>query len=785
MFKSMMMAVIGCLLSLYANAQFSISGTVRDRKSNQPLVGATVQMDESKRVTVTDEFGKFTISRISAGEYSLTIKFLGFEEKTEKVTIPMTESIEVELNESSLVTDEVIVYATRANENTPTTFSTITQQSLQKQNFGQDMPYLLNWTPSVVTTSDGGTGVGYTGLRIRGSDATRVNVTINGIPYNDSESQVTYWVDIPDVASSTKSVQIQRGVGSSTNGAGSFGGSVNVQTLVLQAEPYAEVTTSGGSFGTHRLSIKAGTGLINNRWAFDGRVSKIKSDGYVDRASSDLDSYYLSGGFYNKNTIVKFITFGGHEKTYQSWNGVDAETMKANRTFNSAGALYDANYNVIRYHNNEVDDYRQDHYQFHLTQKINDYWNVAASLHYTYGRGFYEQYKQDKKFIEYGLDNVILTSDTIKSGDFIVRKWLDNKFYGTTFSLNYERNKTALVIGGAFNRYGDANHFGEIIWAQYASNSQIGHRYYQGKSQKDDFSMYTKLNYNFSSSINGFIDLQFRAINYKTAGIKDDLDQYDVKDEFNFFNPKAGLSYTLPNRDILYASYALANREPNRTDYIESEVKPKSEHLENLEIGWRKSATRYNFELNYYLMNYTNQLVLTGNLDNVGNPIRANVGKSYRTGIELSGIVRISKQLSLGANGTWSASKNQDYVIDPANLNEKKNTSIILSPNWIAGSQLSYNIFSNLQLTLLSKFVGKQYLDNSESDELSLPSYFVNDARCTYDISPKGMKNIAFSVLVNNLFDIEYSSNGYAYGTTPYFYPQAGRNFLAMVTLKF
>jgi iron complex outermembrane recepter protein len=784
MFK-FMMAVIGCSLSLNARAQFSISGTVRDGKGNQPLAGATVQMDESKRVTVTDEFGRFTFSKISEGSYLLTIKFLGFEEKTENVIVPMKESLKVELTESSVMTDEVIVYATRANEKTPTSFTTLSQQSLQKQNFGQDMPYLLNWTPSVVTTSDGGTGVGYTGLRIRGSDASRINVTINGIPYNDSESQGTYWVDIPDVASSTKSVQIQRGVGSSTNGAGSFGGSVNVQTLVLQAEPYAELTASGGSFGTQRFTLKAGTGLINTRWAFDGRVSKIKSDGYIDRASSDLDSYYLSGGYYNKNTILKFITFGGHEKTYQSWNGNDAETMKTNRTFNSAGALYDANYNVIRYHSNEVDDYRQDHYQLHLTQKINEYWNVAVALHYTYGRGFFEQYKQNENFSNYGLDNVILKSDTIKKSDFIVRKWLDNKFYGSTFSVNYERNKVALVIGGAANRYGDANHFGEIIWAQYASNSQIGQRYYQGQSQKDDFSLYTKLNYDFSSSLNGFIDLQVRTINYKTAGTKDGLGQYDLSDQFNFFNPKLGLSYTLANKDILYASYAVANREPNRTDYIEGEVKPKSEHLENLEIGWRKNTTRYNFELNYYLMSYTDQLVLTGNLDNVGNPIRANVGKSYRTGIELSGGFKITSKLTVGANGAWSSNKNQDYIIDPTNLSEKKSTSIILSPSWIAGSQLSYNIFSNLQLTWLSKFVGKQYLDNSESDELSLPSYFVNDIRCTYDISPKGIKNIAFSVLVNNLFDVEYSSNGYAYGTTPYFYPQAGRNFLAMLTLKF
>ncbi|MBA4144933.1 MAG: TonB-dependent receptor, partial [Cytophaga sp.] len=408
MFKSMIVAVV-VLLSTHTIAQhFSIAGTVKNGKSNQVLAGASVQVENQNRFAVTDEFGRFRIEKLPAGEYSLLIRFVGFEEKVENVSLSQNVNMAIAMNESAQLTDEVVVYATRANDKTPTTFTNVSGQALSKQGFGQDMPYLLNWTPSLVTTSDAGAGIGYTGLRIRGSDATRINVTINGISYNDSESQGTFWVNIPDISSSTQSVQIQRGVGTSTNGAGAFGGSVNVQTISQQADPYADIMVGGGSFNTQRYTLKAGTGLINGKWSFDGRVSQITSDGYIDRASSDLHSYYLSGGYYGKKTIVKAIMFGGQEETYQSWNGNDAATMKTNRTFNSAGALYDENWNVTGYYNNEIDHYRQDHYQLHVTQKLNTYWNANVSLHYTYGRGYYEQYKQNKPFAELGLNDIVL-----------------------------------------------------------------------------------------------------------------------------------------------------------------------------------------------------------------------------------------------------------------------------------------------------------------------------------------------------------------------------------------
>jgi len=779
--------VAACImLTTSAWAQLSIRGTIRDAETKQSLAGATVQLSKTNLTAVSDERGGFEIAKLQAGSYVLVVKFLGYQSREENVELTDDAVLEIELTPTYQLADEVVVYATRANDKTPATFTNVDKQTLQKQNFGQDMPMLLNWTPSLITTSDAGTGIGYTGLRIRGSDATRINVTINGIPYNDSESQGTFWVDIPDIASSTQSVQIQRGVGTSTNGAGAFGGSVNLQTNSLQSDPYSEIMIAGGSFNTQRYTFKAGTGLINDHWAFDAKVSKITSDGYIDRASSDLSSYFISGGYHGKNTVIKALTFGGHEKTYQSWNGIDGETIKTNRTFNSAGALYDENWNVTGYYDNEVDDYRQDHYQLHITQQLNNYWNASVSGHYTYGRGYYEQYKQRKPFVELGLNDLVLKDTTLTYGDFIVRQWLDNKFYGATFSFNYDKEKASLTLGGAFNQYGDAKHFGEIIWAEYSANSQIRQHYYDGKSEKNDFNIYAKWNYEISPAWNAFVDVQYRKVDYKTVGIDSYLIPYDVDESFNFFNPKAGFSYILSENDILYSSYAVANREPARVDYLSSPVKPNPERLNNIEVGWRRNTGKYHMEANYYLMNYTDQLVLTGELDNVGNPIRANIGKSYRTGFELSGTIKLLDRLIWNANATWSKNENKAYVVDGTNLTQKKNTAIALSPNWIAGSQLNWSVFKNFQASVLTKYVGKQFLDNSETESLSLDGYLVNDLRLNYSFSPKGIKAVDVSLLVNNIFDAAYSSNGATYGDgVPYYYPQAGTNFLAMASLKF
>ncbi len=777
-------AVAMLTVACHAQAQFDVTGTIRDAKDRQPLPGATVQVEGSQTSAVTDDLGWFRLEKVSEGEHTLIIRFLGYSDKRGTLTLQGNTTLDFALEEASTMTDEVVVSATRANEKTPTTFMVLNRQAIQKQNFGQDLPYIANWTPSVVTTSDAGAGVGYTGIRIRGSDATRVNVTINGIPYNDSESQGTFWVDIPDIASSTQSIQIQRGVGTSTNGGSAFGASVNLQTNTLQSEPYAEVMTGGGSFNTRRNTLRAGTGLINNHWAFDGKVSRITSDGYVERASSDLGSYYLSGGYYGKKTVIKAITFGGHEKTYQSWYGVDSATLQTHRRMNYAGTIYNPDGTIARYYDNQVDDYNQDHYQLHISQQLGEHWNANASLHYTYGRGYYEEYHQDKSFQSLGLPDITLKDTTLTSSDVIVRQWLDNKFYGVTYSFNYAEGKTNLVIGGAYNQYAQAKHYGEIIWAQY-TQVPIRYHYYEGTSQKNDFNTYAKWNYQLTGALNTFVDLQYRRVDYQTVGTRDDQTPYDVNEHFNFFNPKAGLSYTLSDNIVLYTSYAVANREPNRSDYIDGNVKPRPEKLGNFELGLRRNATRYGFEANYYYMNYTDQLVLTGQLDNGGYPIRTNVGKSYRTGLELSGMVRLSERWTWNANATFSANKNKNFATLENNVPVTKNTTLVLSPGVIAGSQLTWNGFSHFQATWLSKYVGKQYLDNTQRENLTLSSYFINDLRLNYQVVPKGMKEIGFSVLLNNLFNVKYSSNGYSYADAAYYYPQAGRNFMVMMTLRF
>ncbi|HEY5919481.1 MAG TPA: TonB-dependent receptor, partial [Chryseolinea sp.] len=629
MFKSMLVAT-ALLWGVCAYSQkFTITGSVQDGEQNEALSGATVELENTGQFAVTNEKGIFKIEGLAPGNYTVVVRFLGYAPKKEPINVQQDMEVTIKLEATAVITEEVVVYATRANDKTPTTFTHVNKEAIQKQNFGQDIPMLLNWTPSMVTTSDAGAGIGYTGLRIRGSDASRINVTINGIALNDSESQGVFWVNTPDLASSVQSIQVQRGVGTSTNGPGAFGATVNVQTNVLSKKPYAEGIASFGSFNSQRYTLKAGTGMINDHWSFDARVSKVTSDGYIRRATSDLSSYYLSGGFYGNKTIVKAIMFGGHEQTYQAWYGVDQTTMNTDRRFNYSGAIYDDNGSITRFYDREVDDYRQDHYQLHISQQLSAYWNANLSFHYTDGKGYFEQYQQDKSFADLGLPDVTIGDTTIESSDVIVRRWLDNDYYGTTFSANYIKNKTNLTFGGAFSKYDNARHFGEIVWAEVAVDAPIRHVYYDGESEKTDFNVYAKWNYAVTERLSTFLDLQYRVVDYETAGIDNDQSSYAVTDHFNFFNPKVGLSYTVAENSVLYGSYAVANREPNRTDYLDGTEKPKSERLGNLELGWRKNSGKYGIEANFYLMNYLDQLVLTGNISDVGAPIRANVGRSY------------------------------------------------------------------------------------------------------------------------------------------------------------
>ena len=807
------------LTSLSVFAQYTIKGKVTDAETGQALQGANVLLVNSTQGMPTNEQGELSLTDLVAGEYKLVIRMIGYANDERSIDLKGDVDLNISLNRKTTSLSDVIVTGTRATEKTPTTFTTITGEEIKKQNLGQDLPFLLNWTPSVVTTSDAGAGIGYTGIRIRGSDATRINVTINGIPINDSESQGVFWVNTTDIASSAADIQVQRGVGTSTNGAGAFGGSINILTNGLSQEARAEVNTSVGSFNTQKYNAIFSTGLLKDRWAFEGRLSQITSDGFVDRASSDLQSYYLSGGYFGKKTSVKFITFGGDEVTYQSWYGTpearlrnDAagiEAVIANNGFTASQADNLRNsgrsYNFYEY-DNQVDDYGQDHYQLHMAHKFNTNLNLTVAGHYTKGGGFFEEFRNDDDLADYGIADVVLGGTTISSSDLIRRRWLDNDFYGVVYDLNYSTDKIDATFGGGVNKYiGD--HFGEVIWARFSGDSDIRDRYYESRSEKVDFNSYLKMNYQANEKLNIFGDLQYRTVDYKGIGVDNDLRQIDFDKNFNFFNPKVGASYQLNNNANLYASFAIGNKEPNRSDIIDAApgVDPQHETLNNLEIGYKRQSSTGSFEFNYYLMDYKNQLVLTGEVNDVGAGIRTNVADSYRMGIELSGVMKLTKGLFWSANVALSQNRINafdeiifDYGAAFDEFNEVRttftDTDISFSPSVVAGSQLSFIPTSGIEIALLSKYVGEQFLDNTSSDSRKIDAFFVNDLRINYAFETKTIKEVSINLLVNNILNLEYESNGYTFGyfggqsfevRENYFYPQAGTNFLLSLGLSF
>jgi iron complex outermembrane recepter protein len=690
--------------------------------------------------------------------------------------------------------DEIIVSAVRVTSQSPVTFSNLDKKEIAKRNLGQDIPILMNYLPSVVTTTDAGAGVGYTGIRVRGSDASRVNVTINGIPYNDSESQGTFWVNMPDFASSVESLQLQRGVGTSTNGSGAFGASLNVLTENFQSKSGGEIANSFGSFNTRKHTVKFNTGMSKSGFELSGRLSQINSDGFIDRASSDLKGYFLQGIYKGKSTLIKALVFGGQEKTYQAWYGLeDPEKLKNDRTFNVAGMYFDAAGNM-KFYDNEVDNYNQDHYQLHWSEKMNAFWTTNFALHYTYGRGYFEQYKEDEDFATYNFDPIVIGGETISTTDVIRRRWLKNDFFGTTFSANYKKNNIDLILGGAWNKY-QGDHFGEVIWAQFTSNSEIRDRYYDDYANKTDFNVFSKINYKATSCLSLFTDLQYRRVGYQANGVQPTF----VDDVFNFFNPKAGVTFYASDNSSIYFSYAIANREPRRDDYENNSF--KAEHLQDYELGWRFSTPKIKLNTNIYYMKYKDQLVLTGSLNDVGAPIFTNSGKSYRLGLEVDATIQLNDQFMLMPNFALSQNKNQDFFFERDGiLQNLGNTNIAFSPNFIASNQLVYQPFDNFQAAFLSKFVSEQYMGNIDAANSKLDSYFVNDLNLNYVLKTnKVFESITFSLLVNNLFDLEYESNGYFYtydddfsnpGTITTiegsgFYPQAGRNFFIGMNLKF
>lgn len=715
---------------------------------------------------------------------------------------------------AEIALEEVMVRSVRARRESPVTFSNLDRQDFAPRNLGQDIPVLMNFLPSVVTTSDAGAGIGYTGIRVRGSDATRVNVTINGVPYNDSESHGTFWVNMPDFASSTENLQLQRGVGTSTNGAGAFGASLNLLTQSVSDNGFAAVSASAGSFGTHKANLRFSTGLLGDHFEFSGRLSRIASQGYIDRASSDLDAFFLQGAYRDNKRIIKALLFGGHEVTYQSWYGFDPSVLSAigvnadltqNRKYNVAGIQFDDSGNFEGFYDNQVDNYKQNHFQLHWNEEWSPSLRSHLAFHYTKGRGFYEEFvddwyytniffASDAQFSFLGLEPININGTEVSSMDYIRRRWLDNDFYGTVYSAEFHKNDVDITFGGGWNTY-TGDHFGQLVWARYSGVLENGYRYYQDDSRKNDLNTYIKANYRPSAKWQMFADLQYRRVGYTANAIETGI----VDDKFGFFNPKFGLTYLLNTDNHLYVSYAVANREPNRNDYEGGN--PKPEHLRDLELGWRYRTNQTTLNTNIYYMRYRDQLVLTGALNDVGAPLRANVGDSYRLGVEVDAQIKINKHWVWQPNLALSQNRNVDYIFSlNGALEELGNTEIAFSPSVVAGNRLAFRPSDAIELAVLNKYVGAQFMSNIEADASRLDAYTQTDLNVSFTLPKRNnLPEITLTALINNVFDAKFNSNGYFYTfdddysvpgqiitqSGAGYYPQAGINFLTGITVRF
>lgn len=703
---------------------------------------------------------------------------------------------------------EVQVVSTRAGKKTPMAFTTLNKEEIKKQNYGQDIPFLLTLTPSVVATSDAGAGVGYTGVRIRGTDATRINITANGVPMNDADSHSLFWVNMPDFASSLEDIQVQRGVGSSTNGAGAFGGSINMKTESVASTPYGEVGGSYGSFNTHKEYIKIGTGLLKDHWSFDARLSNIGSDGYIDRASSDLKSYFFQAGYYNANSIVKFITFAGKEKTYHAWNGLPSDKLNSDRRYNSCGEIEDDKGNVIGFYDDQNDNYKQTNYQLLFTQQFTPQLNMNITFHYTDGSGYYQEYKNRRTLQEYGLEPFIVNGEKIKKSNLIRRKQMENNFGGAIFSLNHSSNKLTTSIGGGANKYvGD--HFGRVIWVKnYIGDLAPDHEYYRTKTDKVDANIYAKAGYEIIDGLNLYGDMQYRHISYALNGVNDkwdytgegEMQKLAIDNKYNFFNPKVGLFYQLNRNNSAYASFSVAHKEPTRNNFTDAkfDVKPMAEMLHDYEAGYTFTNGTFFAGVNLYYMKYKDQLILTGEVNDIGEPLAANVPDSYRMGMEVQVGAKITEWLKWNGNVSWSRNRVKNYteVLYDENYNKIENyigsTNISFSPDIILNSLFTFEL-KGWNANLQSSFVGKQNMDNTSRKSSELGSYFVNNLRMGYTFPVKGIKAVSLNLLINNLLNASYESNGFVYSYISdneryddrSYFPQAGINVLANVSFRF
>ncbi|MDA3823759.1 MAG: TonB-dependent receptor [Bacteroidales bacterium] len=796
-----------CLLfAMQISAQHILSGHV-SMENSKPLDGASVVIVDLNIGTITNEDGSFSLNNIPDGKFKIQVSFLGYETVSKRVSVNSSMDLGVFLlKEQYYKGEEVTISALRAGKKTPMAYTNISKDEIAEQNFGKDIPYILSLTPSVITSSDAGHGIGYTSMRIRGTDANRINVTINGVPLNDAESHSVFWVDLPELASSTEQIQIQRGVGTSTNGAAAFGATVNMQTNLLSKEAYANYGLTAGSFNTLRNTVSAGTGLIKDKFAVDVRLSDLHSDGYIDRSWTDLQSYYLSASYYGEKSSLKFITFGGFEELYQSWGGVPSYMLSTDRTYNEMGEYTDSS-GQTAYYDNQVDHYDQVHYQLHYSKEFSSRLVFNAALHYTKGNGYYEQYKDGEDHADYSMEYPVVGSDTVFNTDLVRRKWLDNDFYGAIASLKYDAKNSTAILGGGLNKY-DGSHFGKVIWAQYFGDNIPGHEWYRNSGEKTDWNIYSKYYYYLNDRLTAFGDLQMRAINHRIVGNDDDNRDITQEHSFLFFNPKAGINFEPQQGHRSLLSYARANREPNRSNYTDAPTDnmPVHETLNDFEAGYSVSGKNYKAGLTLYFMDYKNQLVLTGEINDVGSAIMTNVPDSYRAGAEFEFAYSYFDKIKWSANLSLSKNKIRDYVnyIDnwdywyvenaPFQIEEEiGNSTLAYSPSIVASSLLEYNLLDAMTFSLTSKYVGKQFIDNSSNVNYMLSAYFVSDLKVSYTLNPEWAESISLSVIVPNILDVKYETNAWLYryysegieGFYDGYYPQAGRYVLLGLNVRF
>lgn len=803
--KKLLGTTIALCTVLISSAQYTIKGTVLHEQTNNPVEEATVSLEkDGKNIASqsTDNRGYYEFKGLKKkGLYHIIAEHISMQKRTiDVVAESEVTTANVALSNYAYFLEPLEIKSLRASDKAPFAKTNITGKELAKNNIGQDLPFLLNQTPSVVINSDAGNGIGYTGIRIRGSDATRINMTINGIPYNDAESQGTYFVDLPDIASSVNSIQIQRGVGTSSNGAGAFGASLNLSTNEFNEKAYGEINNSYGSFNSWKNTVKAGTGLIDNHFTVDARVSRISSDGYIDRASTDMKSLYLSTAYISKKSTLRFNFITGKEKTYQAWNGVPESMLAADRTYNSSGTEKPG-----EPYANETDNYIQDHYQLFFNHSFNDYLSFNTALFLSKGRGYYEEYKgaaaetaagstSATSFANYGLPNPVFGNDTLTNTDLVRQLWLDNSYYGQIFSFQYKKSRDRLTLGGGWNRY-DGKHYGSIIWAEVGVPKD--YHYHDLNAVKTDVNVYTKWEHSLSRHLDLYADVQYRKVHYDMHGFEDNPTIF-VSRDFNFINPKAGITYS-NNGLQAFLSYALGNKEPNRGDFeAGAGHQPKAETLHDFELGAEKRTTQFSYGATAYYMLYKNQLILTGQINDVGAYTRVNVPNSYRMGIELQGKANLANWINAAANLTLSRNKinhSDEYVDDYDNggqiLIQHKNTDISFSPSVISGITVNLLPIKNGEISLLSKYVSRQYLDNTEDISRSLHPYFVQDVRFTYTIKNKFFKEWNLIAAMYNILNKKYEPNGYTYSyiysgkttTENNYFPMAGTNLMAGINI--